>query len=252
MLDEDIMKKDKIKEFLAFANAILDSMNSILQTENSQNVWRFSNYLVYMRKYNELLERIAKEIEIDAIVDYFDLDKVPSPFDTIADQQKNYFSCVHANLLILKSYLENMIDLKKDEILNLTNFLQSNLRKAIFDVPKEEKDIRNSIEQLLIGKGLSKGIDYDRETGRVKVSIKENIPDFIFPKLDLALEVKFSSSKDKSKSIVDEINADIQAYSKKYVNLLFLIYDLGFIRDEDEFKNTIESKKDIKIIIIKH
>ena len=70
------MKKEKIKEFLAYTNAIIDSMKAILLTENSQNVWRFSNYYVYMRKYNELLEQIARHIKIETILDYFDLKKV--------------------------------------------------------------------------------------------------------------------------------------------------------------------------------
>ena len=105
---------------------------------------------------------------------------------------------------------------------------------------------------LLIGRGLSKGIDYDREKGRVKVSIKEVVPDFIFHKLDLALEVKFCKDESKSKRLVDEINADIKAYSKKFSNLLFLVYDLGIIRDEDEFKRDLDNKENISVIIVKH
>lgn len=245
-------KKEKTKEFLMCANAILDSMNSILNTDNPKDVWRFSNYHVYMRKYNHLVKQTSKHIKIDTIVDYFDLQKTPSPYNTIAIAQKSFFTAVYTNLLILKSYLENKLDLKKDEISNLINFLHSKLRAAIFELPKKEKDIQNAIEQLFIGKGLSKGIDYDREVGRVKVSTKETIPDFILPKLDLALEIKFSSSKEKSKAIVDEINADIQAYSKHYSILLFLVYDMGFIRDENEFKNDLDNSSNINVIVVKH
>jgi REase_DpnII-MboI len=134
----------------------------------------------------------------------------------------------------------------------LRDFLKSNLRRAIFQEPKHEREIQNAIETLLLGRGLTKGIDYDRETGRVKLSIKESVPDFIFPKLDLALEVKFTSDITKSKRIVDETNADIRTYSTKYSRLLFVIYDLGSIRDESEFKLGIENPEKIDVAIIKH
>ncbi len=164
-------------------------------------------------------------------------------------------------LSIMKSQLEMAIEetkiqvekgLDEDEIINLKSFLKSKLRRAIFVEPQSEQEIQDTIEQLLIGKGLSKGIDYDREKGRVQVSIKEFIPDFIFHKLDLALEVKLCKDKTKSKRLVDEINADIRAYSKKFSNLLFLVYDLGIIRDEDEFKKDLDNKEKISVIIIKH
>lgn len=58
------MKKEELKEFLACTNAILDSMNAILHTEDTQNVWRFSNYYIYMRKYNELLEKSLKNLRL--------------------------------------------------------------------------------------------------------------------------------------------------------------------------------------------
>jgi REase_DpnII-MboI len=84
--------------------------------------------------------------------------------------------------------------------------------------------------QLLIGRGLAKGIDYDREVGQVKVSIKEVIQDFILPKLSLAIEVKLAKTDTKARSIVDEINADIQAYGRKYDQILFIVHDVGSIR----------------------
>ena len=66
----------------------------------------------------------------------------------------------------------------------------------------------------MIGRGFSRGIDYEREKGRVKVSIKEVVPDIIFPRLSLAIEVKLCRDQSKARRIVDEINADIQAYEK--------------------------------------
>ena len=70
--------------------------------------------------------------------------------------------------------------------------------------------------------------------------------------MGLALEVKLSKTTTKSKVIVDEINADIMSYSKEYRSLLFMIYDLGSIRDESEFKNDLEVNEGISVVIVKH
>jgi DpnII restriction endonuclease len=74
----------------------------------------------------------------------------------------------------------------------------------------------------------------------------------IFPRLSLALEVKLARDKEKSRGIVDEINADIRAYSKSYASLLFVIYDLGSIRDETEFTQDLETTDGTSVIIVKH
>jgi hypothetical protein len=247
----DKKQREQLKEFLHYASAILESMNTSLRTD-PDNVWRYASYKQYIRKYNQLVQTVSQVTRIDTIVDLYDLDRIPGNADTVATQQKELFESVHVNLSILKAWLENKLHLKADEITNLKNFLQANLRRAIFSTPEREVEVQNAVEQLLIGRGLAKGIDYDRETGRVKVSVKESVPDFIFPRLSLALEVKFSKDKEKSKAIVDEINADIMAYSRKYSHLLFVVYDLGIIRDEVEFKQDLEMADGVDVIVVKH
>ncbi|MGB5156590.1 hypothetical protein [Desulfobacterium sp. N47] len=108
------------------------------------------------------------------------------------------------------------------------------------------------MESLLIGHGLQKGIDYDRETGRVKVSSKEVIPDFIFYKLNLACEVKLIKDKVRIGSAIDEINADIKSYMTKYSGIIFIVYDLGFIRDENEFISSFNKNEGIHCVVIKN
>ena len=179
-------------------------------------------------------------------------DKLRSPFDMTVIEQKAIFDALLASVLTLRALLESKIGYSESEIESLKNFLQSKLRSSIFDKPKKEKDVQDAIEKLLIGSGMNKGIDYDREVGRIKVSSKEVIPDFIFSRLGLALEVKFCNENGKMKKIIDEINADIQAYSKAYDSILFVIYDFGFIRNEVEFKNGIEEGQKISVIIVKH
>ena len=52
--------------------------------------------------------------------------------------------------------------------------------------------------------------------------------------------------------MIAELNDDIVAYKTKYRNLIFVIYDLGVIKDKDEFKTSLELNQDVVIIIIKH
>lgn len=246
-------QQEQLKEFLHISKALLESMNASLRNnQENTNIWKYTGFWQYARKYNQLVKAISQVAQIETIVDLYNMEKLPSEGDTVPAEQQALFESVHANLSILKAYLETKLDIKADEITSLMNFLQANLRKAIFHEPEKESDIQDAIEQLLIGRGLSKGIDYDRETGRVKVSIKEVVPDFIFPRLGLALEVKLSKDKNKSRTIVDEINADIRAYSKKYSSILFVVYDLSTIRDEVEFKQDLEMINQVSLIVVKH
>ncbi len=43
------------------------------------------------------------------------------------------------------------------------------LRTVIFDKPQKEIEVQNAIEALLLGRGLNKGIDYDRESGKLEL-----------------------------------------------------------------------------------
>lgn len=243
--------RDNLRSLLDAACALRDSM--ILSTRSdSDSVRKYAGYKIFMRKYNQLAHAIAEIVFVDAIVDVFDIDRVPGGGDTVAFQKKEYFDSVFTNLLILISFVEGKIGVKADRIQSLKDFFQANLRRVLFTEPEREVDVQNAVEQLLIGRGMEKGIDYDREKGRIKVSIKEVIPDFILPKLGTAIEVKLAKDKTKSKAIVDEINADIMSYGKEYTAIIFIVYDLGSIRDEVEFKRDLEIVDGVSVIIIKH
>jgi hypothetical protein len=113
--------------------------------------------------------------------------------------------------------------------------------------------VQDTIEQLFVGRGLQKGSDYDREVGRVKVSAKEVIPDFVLPKLETAVEVKFLKDAGRVSVVVDEINADIRAYGLTYPQSVFIVYDVGgAIRDETEFRRDLEAADGVRVVIVKH
>jgi DpnII restriction endonuclease len=243
--------RDKLREALVTVTALKTSMEHSLRSDPNA-VWRHWAYGTYMRKYNHVVAYIKTLMPINAPIDVYDLAKVPDPGDTLMPVQKQMFESVHANLSILETYLSTRVDLPAEKAEGLRYFFEANLRKAIFDVPTQEREVQNAVEQLLIGRGLSKGIDYDRETGRVKVSIKEVVPDFILPKLDLAIEVKLAKTSTQARTIVDEINADIQSYGRKYKHVLFIVYDLGTIRDVLEFTRDLESVDGVEAIVVKH
>lgn len=244
--------KDQLREFIGWADALLRSMEVSQQNENPANLWKYGGYRQFARKYNQILAEVFGQSPRPPILDAFDLAKMPGINDTLAAQQKEYFEAVHANASVLKAYLESQLGVVEDETLAIRDFLQARLRSAVFKKPEREREVQDAVEQLLIGRGLMKGQDYDREVGRVKMSVKELVPDFIFLKLSLALEVKLVTTEGRVKELVDEINADIAAYSKQYTNLFFLVYDTGFIRDESEFRRDLEHNRNVSVIIVKH
>jgi len=219
-----------VRQYWLWADALVTSMEVCLRSDDPSNVWKYGAYKEFARKFNDLVDQIATKIDLPPIFDRYDLDKIPSSMNTIALQQKVVFESVHANASMLRAYLRSISGVNSDELRSLQDFLQARLRSVVFETPAREIEVQNALEQLLIGRGLLKGQDYDRETGRVKVSAKEVVPDFVFPKLDLALEVKLASDTSRMKEIIDEINADIRAYKKRYRSALFIVYDIGSIR----------------------
>lgn len=175
-----------------------------------------------------------------------------SQYDTIALTQKSITDSVLTEVMTMKSLIQNYVDINSENTLLIKDFIESRLRSVFYDTPSSEKEVQEKVETLLIGKGYSKGLDYDRETGRVMYSGKEFVPDFIIPKFNLDIEIKLCKTKNKKNILIEEINADIPAYKQKYKNVMFLIYDLGIIRDEFEFKRDIEETNDVFVSIVKH
>lgn len=175
----------------------------------------------------------------------FNVDNMPGLADTVWPEQKKILEQVLVCTKMLYSSLEGSIDLADDEFDDLENFIGSRLRAVIFDRPQREVEVQNAIGSLLLGRGWNKGTDHDRETGKLEFSRNEYIPDLIVPKLQLCIEVKLLR-EDRKSQIIEEISADITAYSKQYERLLFVVYDLGTIQNEEEFKRDIENVEMLK------
>lgn len=249
----DIEKSKQIKYLLIRCESLRDSLERVLKDSSTNESGRYAGFKMYSEEFNYLADEVSRVINInnERIISY-ETGSLKGCMDTVWPQQKQVIetTLLYTNALI--ALLNKEVDFVENEYSNIESFIKSKLRKAVFDIPDKEKEIQNSIEQLFIGRGWNKGIDYDRETGKFEFSGREYIPDFVIPKLELCIEVKLLKENRKSK-VIEEISADITAYSKQYKRIIFVVYDLGYIRDETEFRRDIENAKDdVKVIIVKH
>lgn len=247
-----VPKKDKLRQYYKMLEALHKAMDASRNAHSSSNAQSYSGFKQFARKFQQIASLVNSEIDLPTVIEVWDAEKLPRRSSTRLLQQQEYFEGTYANLLILKAYLETQLGIVDDEIQVLRDFFQSRLRSAIFEIPENEKEVQDAIERLLIGRGMQKGEDYDRESGRVRHSSKEVIPDFTIRKLSCALEVKLTKQTSRLGNIVDEISADILSYTKVYTRVLFLIYDLGQIRDEVEFRHDLENHSQVTIVIVKH
>lgn len=246
-LDETKQIKVLMSQIRAFCNIL----QSILSNSNVTDVGRYSSYQQMACTYNDFAENARGILRVPTMFYTFNLNKIPRYGDATWPQEKMILeqTLLYANMLL--SGLEGTVDFVEDEFENIANFFQSRLRAAIYQKPEKEIEVQNAIESLLLGRGFSRGADYDRESGKFEFSGKEYIPDFIIPKMSLCIEVKLLRAGRKSK-VIEEISADITAYKKMYPHQLFVVYDLGEIQNETEFKRDIEMTDGVKVIIIKH
>ncbi len=133
-------------------------------------------------------------------------------------------------------------------LVKVMNLTERKLRKIIRKPPATEREVQDAFENLLIGAD----IPHSRETESIEYSSKTYIPDFTLKQIDLAIEIKLCSRDGREKEIIGEINDDILAYKTKFGNLLFVIYDVGQIRDDDRFAREFEKDDDIVVRVVKH
>jgi hypothetical protein len=138
---------------------------------------------------------------------------------------------------------------ESSELLKIIHFAEHELRTTIRTQPKEEKEVQEAFENIL----LTTHIAHQRESVRIPYSSKDYVPDFTFDKIDLAIDLKLCHhDKRREKQIIAEINDDIMAYKTKYGNLLFIVYDIGQIKDVDKFKGNFEAHEGVVVIVVKH
>jgi hypothetical protein len=176
--------------------------------------------------------------------------------------QEAYCECLEAAKGILRAALdriqraENLDSIYQGKdtpsessmILKLINIAERKLRKVIREQPSQEKEVQDAFEGLLIGAD----VPYSRETETIEYSSKYYVPDFVIDRIDLAIEIKLCARNSREKELISEINDDILAYQTKRSNLLFIVYDTGYIRDVDRFIDSFEQNDKVIVRIVKH
>ena len=250
-MKNSLEKTREIRVLISQIKAFCETIHEILDRTNTAESGRYSSFKDMARVYNDFAERARILLSVSTMFYTFNLDEIPSWGDSVWPVQKKILEQVFLSAKMLLTSLEESVDFVDDEFDNIENFLQSRIRTVVFQKPEREVEVQNAVESLLLGRGLAKGVDYDRESGKFEFSGREYIPDFIMPKMSLCIEVKLLKEGRKSK-IIEEISADITAYKKEYERQLYVVYDLGVIQNEVEFKRDIEMSDGVKVIIVKH
>lgn len=242
-------KVEQLKKLSIRVDALRRAMDVVMNgTSPDHAKWvSFKNYAATYNTLGKQYTALTGEP-----LDGWNMERMPGSMDSLWPVQKEIFDTTYANTLILSGLLSVYDTGISASISEIQDLLTANLRKVIFTKPDKETSVQDAIESLLVGRGYQKGVNYDREAGKIKFSGKEFIPDFHFQGMNLALEVKLVRQKSDISKAVEEMSADIPAYLSAYSNLLFCVYDLGEIRDVHEFQEGLQKQAGVRICTVKH
>jgi hypothetical protein len=217
-------------------------------SDNGLSFLPYAGYPFYIEEYNRLLVNTAENDP--AVLKYFQfvtLGKDHNPADVIGPMWKAYAEQAAVLLNSLASYLQSKLGKAQQEYEQIIDLIRANLRRSIFHDPAHEREVQDALEIIFNARNL----DFRREQDSVSYSTKRYTPDFTFDRLGLAVEVKLCKDRDREREMIDEINADIIGYAGRYDRCVFVIYDLGFIRDVARFSEDIEKNPNVHVLIVK-
>lgn len=208
----------------------------------------YSGYPHYIDEYNILLAHTSQiDPEVTKFLPQIDLRGARNPSDVGGHMWKSYSELAAIKLNSLATYLQSKVGKQQQEHEQIIDLIRANLRPAIYTDPQHEREVQNALETMF----RARDHDFRREQETVPYSTKRYIPDFTFDRISLAVEVKLCKDKNREKDMIGEINDDIIGYSGRYDRCVFVIYDLGFIRDEAQFRADIEKNPNVRVLIIK-
>lgn len=161
----DFDKNKAIKLLISQAKTLEKNVNRSLNDTGTAAPSRYVNFKLYAQMYNKIACESEKILGLPQnSFSAFRTNDMKDYMDTLWGTQKQVMEAVALQVGMLLTYLESATDFVEDEFESLSNFIRSKLRASIFSVPSKEIEVQNTIESLLIGRDMAKGIDYDRET----------------------------------------------------------------------------------------
>ncbi len=216
---------------------------------SSHNFYDYGGYPVYIERYN-MYQHLTVELfggEAQALFPQLLPGSWKDPSEENGRMWRTHLENVAVRLGDLEAYLRSKLGDTDRRVQSVVDLVEAHLRPSIFKVPDKEREIQDILETIFHVRDLP----YLREKVHITYSSKTYVPDFTFDSLNLAVEVKLCNRESRKKELIDEINADIIAYQTKYESLIFIIYDLGFIRDVAQFSADIEKNPNVYSIVIK-
>ncbi len=134
------------------------------------------------------------------------------------------------------------------DLVRVIKLVEHHWRKTIRSMPSKEIEVQDAFENILIGSEIV----YSREAESIPFGSKTYRPDFVIDSLDLAIELKLCKDSHDEKNLMAQINDDIAAYSTRYKNIIFAVYDLGIIRDVARFAGGFERSPGVVVRVVKH
>ena len=217
--------------------------------EGQSSFRNYAGYSSYVDEYNRLLTFTSRvDPDVTQFLPLIEAAQRPSGgvFNPgVGWKARAELAAIRLNSLA--SYLQSKLGKTQQEYELVIDTIRANLRPAMHGDPSNEREVQNALEIIF----RARGFDFRREQETVPFSTKRYIPDFTFDRIGLAVEVKLCKDKDRERPMIDEINADIIGYGGKYDRCIFVIYDLGFIRDIARFSEDIEKNPGAHVLIVK-
>jgi hypothetical protein len=223
---------------------------------NGRNVfYLFSDRMIFPISYDDEAELLIKdkvEIDLSEVVGFRVSDERIRMELSSGDYIEMRDFWIEDNLVpilfnvIHECTIEHACRQRSEVIRGILNRIKKNLRNCMLSPPRSEYDVHDVLE--IIFKVMD--LEFERDKEHILVATKTKKPDFTFSDLKMAIEVKLCKSKQSEKRIIDELNGVILPYKQQYDKIVFVIYDLGIIIDEEKIVRFFENLG-VEAVIVK-